>query len=435
MSDNNNPENPRPKRPRRPRNPAGAQPASGEAVPVQDGAAPAADAPPGGTSRRRRPPRNRAGSRGEGAAAPAETVNTPEAGAAGPQGAEDQERATGRSRRGRGKGGRPGAKGPVDAKGAGRGGKKQQQRGARQEGEGGGESQKLQKVLADLGKGSRREIEEWILAGRVSVNGLPAHLGQRVGAEDRIKVNGKPVVLKTSKKPARVILYHKPEGEIVSRQDPEGRPSVFDHLPPMKTGRWVAIGRLDFNTSGLLLFTDNGELANRLMHPRYAVEREYAVRLLGQLSEEQIEELCDGILLEDGLARFGKVEDAGGEGANHWYRVTLNEGRNREVRRMFELLGLTVSRLIRVRYGPIALPRDLHRSDWKDLSPAEVAALGAAKANGADEEPAPPHASALGTAFVAEVTPKGRGKAGFRPRAGGARPAGQPPRRRGKAAR
>ncbi len=430
MSDNNNPENPRPKRSRRPR--GATAPATPDAAPPSDDAAAAADAQPG--ARRRRPPRGRAAPRQEGGAAAGEPVNAAPPGAAGPQGAEGQERAPGRSRRGRGgKGGRPG-KGPTEAKDAGRGGRKPQ-RGARQEGEGGGESQKLQKVLADAGKGSRREIEEWIQAGRVSVNGLPAHLGQRVGAEDRIKVNGKPVVLKTSKKPARVILYHKPEGEIVSRQDPEGRPSVFDHLPPMKTGRWVAIGRLDFNTSGLLLFTDNGELANRMMHPRYAVEREYAVRLLGQLSEEQIEELCDGILLEDGLARFGKVEDAGGEGANHWYRVTLNEGRNREVRRMFELLGLTVSRLIRVRYGPIALPRDLHRSEWKDLSPAEVAALGAAKANGADEEPAPPHASALGTAFVAEVTPKGRGKAGFRPRTGGPRPGGQPAKRRGKTAR
>lgn len=453
MSDNNKPEDPRPKRSRRPRPagdaaPAVASDAASSSTPTDT------QASDGGGTEPRRSKRSRSRSRraktpgtenpsGAVTGTVASGESAPDADAAlGGEGNEaGHRRRRGRGAQGKGprqgqpsapqgrRAGQPDGGGGRDRKGRGR------QKGGDGEGGGSAESQKLQKVLADAGKGSRREIEEWIQAGRVSVNGLPAHLGQRVGAEDRIKVNGKAVLLKSPSKSARVIIYHKPEGEIVSRQDPEGRPSVFANLPPMKNGRWVAIGRLDFNTSGLLLFTDNGELANRLMHPRYAVEREYAVRLLGQLTEEQIEELSDGILLEDGLARFGKVEDAGGEGANHWYRVTLNEGRNREVRRMFELLGLTVSRLMRVRYGPVSLPRDLHRGEWKDLSGAEIASLGASKGNGAEEEAPPPHASALVTAFVAEMAPKSRGKAGFRPRPGSGPGAGQPPKRRGKTAR
>ena len=214
-----------------------------------------------------------------------------------------------------------------------------------------------------------------VIAGRISVNGLPADLGQKIGPGDRVKVNGKLIPLKFAQRTPRVLIYHKPEGEIVSREDPEGRPTVFERLPQIRKGRWIAVGRLDFNTSGLLLFTNDGTLANRLMHPRYELDREYAVRLLGELSEAQIEELKAGIQLEDGTARFNTLLDAGGEGANHWYRVTISEGRNREVRRMFESQGLTVSRLMRVRYGPVALPSRLKRGMWMEMPEAEVCAL------------------------------------------------------------
>lgn len=237
------------------------------------------------------------------------------------------------------------------------------------------EPERLQKVLAEIGVASRREIEELVLAGRISVNGLPATLGQKVGPGDRIKLNGKLIPLKFVERTPRVLIYHKPEGEIVSREDPEGRPTVFERLPILKKGRWIAVGRLDFNTSGLLLFTSDGELANKLMHPRYELEREYAVRLLGQLTDEQMTQLTQGVELEDGPARFSSIKDAGGEGANHWYRVTLSEGRNREVRRMFELIGLTVSRLMRVRYGPVELPPRLKRGMWMEMPEAEACAL------------------------------------------------------------
>jgi 23S rRNA pseudouridine2605 synthase len=237
------------------------------------------------------------------------------------------------------------------------------------------EPERLQKVLAQIGVASRRDIEALVLAGRISVNGLPATLGQKVGPGDRVKLNGKLIPLRFADRTPRVLIYHKPEGEIVSREDPEGRPTVFERLPMLKKGRWIAVGRLDFNTSGLLLLTSDGELANRLMHPRYEIEREYAVRLLGQLTEEQIQQLQTGVELEDGLARFNTVFDAGGEGVNHWYRVTLTEGRNREVRRMFELFGLTVSRLMRVRYGPVSLPPRLKRGMWMEMPEAEACAL------------------------------------------------------------
>jgi len=237
------------------------------------------------------------------------------------------------------------------------------------------EPERLQKVLAAVGIGSRREIEEWVVAGRISVNGLPAELGQKIGPGDRVKYNGKLIPLRFTVRTPRVLIYHKPEGEIVSREDPEGRPTVFERLPILRKGRWIAVGRLDFNTSGLLLFTNDGSLANRLMHPRYELEREYAVRLLGQLGDEQIESLKTGIQLEDGLARFTTLSDEGGEGANHWYRVTLSEGRNREVRRMFEAVGLTVSRLMRVRYGPVALSSRLKRGMWMEMPEDEVCAL------------------------------------------------------------
>ena len=230
-----------------------------------------------------------------------------------------------------------------------------------------GKPERLHKVLAEAGIGSRREMEDWIIAGRISVNGQPAHLGQLVQPGDRVKVNGKLINLRFSNRAARLLMYHKPEGEIVSRDDPDGRPSVFDALPRMRNGRWIAVGRLDFNTSGLLLFTTSGDLANKLMHPRSRLVREYAVRVLGELDDEAQQQLLDGVLLEDGPAYFSSLEDRGGEGANHWYHVTLFEGRNREVRRMFEAVGCTVSRLIRVRYGPFNLPPSLKRGMSREV--------------------------------------------------------------------
>ncbi len=237
------------------------------------------------------------------------------------------------------------------------------------------EPERLQKVLAQAGVASRREIEEWVVAGRILVNGLPASLGQKIGPGDRVKVNGKLIPLRFTQRSPRVLIYHKPEGEIVSRDDPEGRPTVFERLPLLRKGRWLAVGRLDFNTSGLLLFTNDGDLANKLMHPRYELEREYAVRILGELTEEQVKSLTEGIQLEDGLAKFNLLRDEGGEGANHWYRVTISEGRNREVRRMFEAVGLTVSRLMRVRYGSVELPARLKRGMWMEMPEAEACAL------------------------------------------------------------
>lgn len=226
---------------------------------------------------------------------------------------------------------------------------------------------KLHKVLADAGLGSRRDMEELIIAGRVSVNGEPAHIGQRILPTDQVRINGKLIQRKISKRPPRVLIYHKPAGEIVSHSDPEGRPSVFERLPVMKAGKWLAVGRLDFNTEGLLLFTTSGDLANRLMHPRYNIEREYAVRTLGELEEGMRQKLLSGVELDDGVAQFSKVADGGGEGVNRWYRVIIGEGRNREVRRMFEAIGLTVSRLIRTRYGALTLPSGLKRGRWEEL--------------------------------------------------------------------
>jgi len=238
-------------------------------------------------------------------------------------------------------------------------------------------SDKLQKVLAGAGIGSRREMEQWIAAGRVSVNGVPAGIGTRVSADDRVLVDGRPVRLRRNDA-ARVLLYHKPTGEIVSRDDPAGRPAVFEKLPRLRGAKWVAVGRLDFNTSGLLIFTTSGELANRLMHPRHRIEREYAVRVLGELSEEQMQILRTGVPLEDGAAHLDSIVDAGGQGSNHWYNVVLSEGRNREVRRLFEALNLTVSRLMRVRFGPITLPSYLKRGQMRELDEVEIARLLAA---------------------------------------------------------
>lgn len=207
------------------------------------------------------------------------------------------------------------------------------------------------------------------------MNDEPAHIGQRVTTADKVKLSGRLVYLKNAERLPRVLIYHKPEGEIVSRDDPEGRPSVFEKLPRIRGSRWIAVGRLDFNSCGLLLVTDSGELANRLMHPRYELEREYAVRVLGEVSQESLYLLQAGIELEDGLARFTRIAPAGGEGANHWYRVVLNEGKNREVRRMFAAVGVTVSRLMRVRYGPVGLPPQLKRGQYRELEEAEVKAL------------------------------------------------------------
>ncbi|MFA6922226.1 MAG: pseudouridine synthase [Gallionella sp.] len=236
------------------------------------------------------------------------------------------------------------------------------------------QGEKLQKVLAQAGFGSRRAMEEWIAAGRVSVNGEPATLGMRVVPGDLVKTERRTIRVGERDHTARVLLYHKPEGEIVSRDDPEKRVSVFDKLPKLRGQKWIAIGRLDFNTSGLLIFTTSGELANRLMHPRFEVEREYAVRVQGSMTEEQITQvLKDGVMLEDGPVTFDKLEDQGGEGFNHWYKVMLKEGRNRIVRRTFDALGLPVSRLIRVRFGIIHLPPRLKRGMTAELGEGEVA--------------------------------------------------------------
>ena len=240
-----------------------------------------------------------------------------------------------------------------------------------------GKPERLHKLLAQSGIGSRREMEDLITAGRVTVNGEVAKIGQSVAPGERVKVNGKLVHLKFSNRLPRVIIYHKPEGEIVSRDDPDRRPTVFTSLPRMSGGRWVAVGRLDFNTSGLLLFTTSGDLANRLMHPRYNLVREYAVRILGELPEDARQRLLAGIELDDGPAQFATFQEAGGEGANHWYRVSLFEGRNREVRRMFEAVGVVVSRLMRVRYGPFILPPNLKRGQVLELKEVEVQKLAA----------------------------------------------------------
>jgi 23S rRNA pseudouridine2605 synthase len=236
-------------------------------------------------------------------------------------------------------------------------------------------SEKLQKVLARAGLGSRRQIERWIEEGRVTIDGQPATLGARVTPHQALRVDGRMVPAHAVQPKPRILIYHKPEGEVCTRSDPQGRPTVFDKLPALRGARWITVGRLDFNTSGLLLFTTDGELANRLMHPSREIEREYAVRVLGKISDEMLARLKEGVMLEDGPARFDAITDAGGTGANRWYHVTLKEGRNREVRRLWEAVGVQVSRLMRIRFGPVQLPPHFHTGRTVELDDDAAAAL------------------------------------------------------------
>jgi 23S rRNA pseudouridine2605 synthase len=236
--------------------------------------------------------------------------------------------------------------------------------------------EKLQKVLARVGLGSRRELERWISDGRITVDGAVAKLGDRVTPDQDIRIDGQPLAAGARHETRRrIIIYHKPDGEVTTTKDPQGRPTVFDNLPVLRHARWIVVGRLDFNTQGLLLFTTDGELANRLMHPSSEIEREYAVRVLGEVDADMLRRLQAGVELDDGPAHFDTVVDAGGEGANRWYHVTLKEGRHREVRRLWEAVGATVSRLIRVRFGPVGLPRQLRPGRWMDLDPDTAKAL------------------------------------------------------------
>jgi 23S rRNA pseudouridine2605 synthase len=248
-------------------------------------------------------------------------------------------------------------------------------------------TERLQKVLASAGIGSRREIEQWIRAGRITVNGKVAELGQKVTGREKILIDQRPVpALRKTRPSPRVLIYHKPSGEVCTRSDPEGRPTIFDRLPPLQGSRWINVGRLDLATSGLLLLTTDGELANALMHPSMEVEREYAVRVQGTVSEATLARIRAGITLEDGKAKFDSVEPAGGEGSNQWFRVVVSEGRNRLVRRVWEAVECRVSRLIRVRYGPVELSRSLRPGHHRLLREKELGALYAAAGLG-DSEP------------------------------------------------
>jgi 23S rRNA pseudouridine2605 synthase len=291
------------------------------------------------------------------------------------------------------------------------------------------EPQRLHKVLASCGFGSRRAMEEMILAGRITVNRMPADVGQKVSPGDEVRINGELVKVRFAEPRARVLMYHKPSGELVTRDDPEGRPTVFEKLPSIGNGKWINVGRLDYNTEGLLLFTNSGELANRLMHPRYEVEREYAVRIMGRLTDEQAQALTSGVTLDDGPARCEKVTDGGGDedGSNHWYHVVLKEGRNREVRRLFEALGLMVSRLIRTRYGVLAMPTSLKRGNLEELEAADVNALVASAGLAAPAPGSPPRKDRRDARGGGQDARKGAQANGPRPphKGGPRRPHGQ----------
>lgn len=285
------------------------------------------------------------------------------------------------------------------------------------------ETPKLHKVLAQAGMGSRLEMEQLIMEGRISVNNEPAHIGQRIQFGDQIKVNGKPIRFRIAPPPARVIAYHKPVGEVVTHDDPQNRPTVFRRLPKLPQGKWQSVGRLDLNTEGLLLFTSSGDLANRLMHPRFGLEREYAARVLGALSNEEKQRLLSGVPLDDTTAQFGSIEEGGGEGSNVWYRVTISEGRNREVRRMFEAVGHAVSRLIRIRYGAMVLPRGLKRGAWMELDERDINALMRAAGNPSEADSG--GAPARGRPGAGKAGGARNGGAAGGPRQGGAGKSGK----------
>ena len=279
-------------------------------------------------------------------------------------------------------------------------------------------AERLQKFLARMGLGSRRQIEDWIRQGRITINGAVAQLGHQVNGAEKIQIDGRLIQVRPFGQRRRVLAYYKPVGEMTSRHDPEGRPTVFEHLPSLRDSRWIAVGRLDLNTQGLLLLTNDGELANRLMHPSSQIEREYAVRVLGEVPPAMLKRLRDGVTLVVGVARFDEIREAGGEGANHWYHVILREGRHREVRRLWESQGVTVSRLTRVRYGPVTLRRGLHPGHWDELDEAQIAELLRAVGCAPQPEPKPePRRSSAG----GRIWPD-------RPRGGGRNPAAGPRR-------
>jgi 23S rRNA pseudouridine2605 synthase len=268
--------------------------------------------------------------------------------------------------------------------------------------------ERLQKYLAQGGLGSRRQIEEWIRAGRITVNGTVAKLGDQVEGNETILIDGRPVPSHPGNRATRrVLAYYKPAGEVTSRHDPEGRKTIFDNLPQLRGSRWIAVGRLDLNTQGLLLLTTDGELANRLMHPSSQIEREYAVRVLGAVNPAILDKLKQGVVLEDGPAHFEEIIDAGGSGTNHWYRVVLREGRNREVRRLWESQGVAVSRLLRVRYGPITLNRGLRTGQWEELDIGQINQL-LAVTGLEPEQPPPSRNKAKGKAARPNVRPSRR---------------------------
>ncbi len=271
------------------------------------------------------------------------------------------------------------------------------------------EGERVQKALASAGYGSRRQLEAQIKDRKISINGSICSLGDRVSPGDKIRIDGRLIALDLNiERRRRVLAYHKPEGVVTTRSDPEGRPTVFDHLPYLKYGRWVVIGRLDINTSGLLLLTTDGELANKLMHPSSEIEREYAVRVLGEVKKETMEALHSGVDLEDGIAKFDTVLSAGGEGANRWYNVTLKEGRNREVRRLWEAVGHTVSRLTRTRYGIIELNRRLARGRWEELDFRQVNSLAKSVGLNPQSPPKKKHPDAPGARRTAKRISKPR---------------------------